>query len=163
MQRKKKQPDPRKLRRFDLIPSQALNEVAKVFGYGHEKHRNKRVEDKHYRDPHESVSSALRHINDWLMRDKFDCESHLYHLAHAASQLIIALEMDIPQAISVGRDITEAEVENYWKSHSTTQPHTVIPTMQTTLPKSTIPVPKVDINEPPSLDNCAGGENDQGN
>lgn len=67
--------------RYDLIPSEAMDEVARVYGYGALKY------DTHnwYRGYAYGLSIAAleRHISLFKQNEDYDKESGLHHLAHA--------------------------------------------------------------------------------
>lgn len=88
--------------RIDLLPSYALQEIAKVFGYGGEKYT---VRDENGKVIHPGddnwkkglgwmgvMASAKRHIEAWVSGHDFDPESSHLHLAHAATNLMFLLE-----------------------------------------------------------------------
>ena len=68
--------------RYDLLPSAALDEVAKVYGFGANKY------DVHNwargYDWGLSIAALERHISAFKQGEDLDPESHLPHLAHAA-------------------------------------------------------------------------------
>lgn len=78
---------------MSLIPQLAIVEVAKVFTYGANKYEeynfSKGSKTTTYTD------AALRHINKYLRNQDIDDESNLYHLAHAASCILMLLDNDL--------------------------------------------------------------------
>lgn len=67
--------------RYDLIPSSALDEVARVYGFGSRKYAvNNWV--KGY-DWGLSIAALERHISAFKQGEDLDPESGLHHLAHA--------------------------------------------------------------------------------
>lgn len=76
--------------RMSLLPQAAILEVAKVLTYGANKYDaynfSKGEEDTTYAD------ACLRHINQYLMNNDIDNESKCHHLAHAAANLLMALD-----------------------------------------------------------------------
>jgi hypothetical protein len=77
--------------RFDLIPPNALNEVAKVLTYGARKY-----DDENW---HRTTSqrryfaAAMRHMWAWLAGSDGDPETGISHLAHAACCLLFMIEL----------------------------------------------------------------------
>lgn len=72
----------RKPERMDLIPFQALEELARVYGFGAEKY-----EDHNYLKGYEyslSLGALLRHVTEWAKGNDTDDESGRHHLMHAA-------------------------------------------------------------------------------
>lgn len=72
----------RKPERYDLIPFEALDELARVYGMGAEKY-----EAHNYLlgfDWSLSLGALLRHVTAWGKGEDRDPESGLSHLAHAA-------------------------------------------------------------------------------
>lgn len=66
--------------RFDLIPVEAMKEVARVYGYGATKYALRNWERGY--DWGLSIAAAERHWADFKNRKSFDDESTLHHLAH---------------------------------------------------------------------------------
>lgn len=78
--------------RFDLIPADALEELAAVYAFGATKYAEDNwVKGMGWR---RCIGSALRHIFKWSMGERDDPESGRHHLAHAAWNLftLIAYE-----------------------------------------------------------------------
>lgn len=77
---------------FALISPIALEEIAKVMGYGATKYadHNWRAGFKWSR----VASAALRHIFAWLRGEDKDKETGLSHLAHAACCICFLLEFE---------------------------------------------------------------------
>lgn len=77
--------------RVDLIPTQLTEEVAKVLTFGAKKYspNNWRGFTKEQQD--EILGSLLRHILEYQKGNKFDVESGLHHLAHAACNIAFIL------------------------------------------------------------------------
>lgn len=79
--------------RYDLIPPEAMNELAKVLAYGAGKYspdnwmRVKNGEQRYY-------AAMQRHVEAWRSGEHTDPESGLTHLSHAMACLsfLIALE-----------------------------------------------------------------------
>lgn len=75
--------------RYELLPVEALAEVAKVMQFGAEKYG--RDNWRKGMPWLELVGSILRHIFAWLCREDNDAESGLPHLAHAATDILFLL------------------------------------------------------------------------
>lgn len=78
--------------RLDLVPPEAILEVGKVLHeaaikYGPWNHRTIKVESH--------LNHAMRHIFLY-----FSCDKSEYHLAHAATRLLLALDMDIQKSLN---------------------------------------------------------------
>jgi hypothetical protein len=71
-----------KLERYDLMPFDALNEIARVYAFGATKY----ADHNWLRGYKWSLSSAalLRHVAQWMLGEDRDSESGCHHLAHAA-------------------------------------------------------------------------------
>lgn len=75
--------------RYDLIPAEALEEMAKVLSKGAEKYAPRNWEygvpySKYYR-------AAIGHLNKWKMGQDSDPETGLSHLAHAGCCVLFLL------------------------------------------------------------------------
>jgi hypothetical protein len=114
-----------------LIPYDCLAEVAKVREFGN----NKYGEEHGWRDVDslDFADAALRHIYKYLYQSDKDSESGLQHLAHAATSILLALQIDIENDRSnslkteldnleyhevdlgtlLGEDIDEDKLRNY--------------------------------------------------
>jgi hypothetical protein len=80
--------------RYDLIPSQALEEIVKALTFGASKYEDDnwhKVEpwDKRY------YGALIRHLNQWKRQEGADPESGLNHLAHAGACLLFLLANEI--------------------------------------------------------------------
>jgi hypothetical protein len=71
--------------RLSLIPVEALNHMAKAFGFGADKYGrfNYRKGMEHSR----LLDAALRHINAITSGEEYDPESKLHHVGHALASL----------------------------------------------------------------------------
>lgn len=72
--------------RFDLLPPDALTELARVYGYGEAKYPSD-VSGPNYLKGyawHKSIASLLRHTMKFMFGESHDPETGLHHLAHAA-------------------------------------------------------------------------------
>lgn len=75
--------------RYDLVPSEALEMVAKIFTMGAKKYNDdnwKFVEEKRY------ISALMRHLEAHRQGKFLDSESGLPHLAHVATNALIMLQ-----------------------------------------------------------------------
>lgn len=78
---------------WDLLPTHALREVVRVFGFGARKHGPdnwKVAKDTRRR----YYASALRHLTDWWDGETKDAESGRHPLAHAAADVLILLALE---------------------------------------------------------------------
>lgn len=75
--------------RFDLVPPEATEAVARVFQHGAEKYGDRNWQ----RGMPWSVAyaSCMRHLNAWYRGEDLDVESNLSHLSHAATNLMMLL------------------------------------------------------------------------
>jgi hypothetical protein len=85
--------------RWDLLPFDAVNDVAVVLDYGARKYAARNWEKglRHGR----LLAAALRHLGAWGMGRDLDDESGLPHLAHAACCVLMLLALHRRQ---VGED-----------------------------------------------------------
>lgn len=80
--------------RLDLIPQFALLSVGEVLEYGTRKYTEKSwplITEGRKR----FLASALRHINAYMRDEMNDPESNLPHLAHAITNLLFVLELNL--------------------------------------------------------------------
>jgi hypothetical protein len=71
-----------KLERYDLLPWDALDEVARVFGLGARKYADRNWEKGYNWGL--SLGALVRHVARWASGETFDHETGCHHLAHAA-------------------------------------------------------------------------------
>jgi hypothetical protein len=77
--------------RFDLVPPNALAEVARVLTYGAGKYDD---ENWHKCDSQRRYfAAAMRHMWAWLAGSDDDPETDISHLAHAICCLLFMLEL----------------------------------------------------------------------
>lgn len=78
--------------RYDLIPPKALNELVLVYTYGCFKYDP----DNWWKGMswRKVIGPMLRHIFKWIRGEKYDSESGLHHLAHAAWNAIALFEYE---------------------------------------------------------------------
>jgi hypothetical protein len=69
--------------RHDLVAPWALNELARVYTYGTQKYDDDNWW-KGLRWKRDTFACILRHVWKWFRGEKYDDESGLHHLAHAA-------------------------------------------------------------------------------
>lgn len=74
---------------FALMPSEGLEEIARVFGYGALKYESRNWERGYSWNL--SISALERHISAFKRREDFDAESGLHHLAHAGAHCLFML------------------------------------------------------------------------
>lgn len=79
--------------RYDLIPYDALKEIAKVLSFGASKYQDRNWEKGFsYSRP---FRAAVGHLCDWFLGEENDPESGLSHLAHAACNILFLLTFRI--------------------------------------------------------------------
>lgn len=79
--------------RPELLPSDALMEVAKVMAFG-----AKKYDDENWRKGFEwtrLLGSCHRHLHAWNAGENKDPESGLSHLSHAACNILFLLEHEL--------------------------------------------------------------------
>ena len=80
---------------FQLIPAYAHKQVAHVFTYGHTKYEKEAGGGKNWEKgmPWTKMLGAVeRHINAFKAGEDIDDESGLFHLAHAATDILMMIE-----------------------------------------------------------------------
>jgi len=72
--------------RFDLIPPEALSEIAAVYGYGEKKYPSKNGKPNYMNGFRYMllIGAMLRHVFRWVAGEDYDKETGIHHLAHAA-------------------------------------------------------------------------------
>lgn len=78
--------------RYDLIPFEALDQIARVYHYGAAKY-----DDHNWRKGYRwslSVGALLRHVSLRMQGERLDAESGLPHLAHAGFHILTLLTFD---------------------------------------------------------------------
>ncbi len=81
--------------RFDLVPPEFEQEVAKAFTYGANKYGDRNWEKGI--DPNRLYAATRRHLHSWFTGELLDEESGNYHLAHAAACIAMMLTFDIKE------------------------------------------------------------------
>ena len=77
---------------YALIPIEAHEQIAKVFGFGAAKYgMNNWRKDLSETDWSRTYSSIQRHLNAFWQGEDADPESGFSHLAHAATQIMILM------------------------------------------------------------------------
>ena len=82
--------------RMDLLPPNAIMEVAKVLAFGAEKYDAenwRKLEDLQNR----YTGASLRHVFAHMNKERLDKETHLSHLAHAICCLLFKLEIELEE------------------------------------------------------------------
>lgn len=80
--------------RFDLVPINAVTELAKVLSFGAAKYAPngwQKVEDPINR----YYAALLRHLFAWRAGEKIDPESGLSHLSHVITNVVFLLEFEL--------------------------------------------------------------------
>lgn len=86
--------------RLDLLPVIPLEEIGKVLTFGAKKYSERNWEKGFsWSRPY---GAALRHIFAFWRGEKYDPETGLHHLAHAACCILFLLEFDL--ASGAGKD-----------------------------------------------------------
>lgn len=88
-----------KVERYDLLPFEGLDEIARVYGRGAEKY-----EPNNWRKGYRyslSYGALLRHVSRWAQGEDRDQETGLHHLAHAAWHCLTLITF---QARGLGSD-----------------------------------------------------------
>lgn len=102
--------------RYDLLPSEAIEQVVAVLTHGAEKYAPdnwRKVEnpsDRYY-------AAGRRHDESRRQGEKFDADSNLPHLAHAICCLIFRLQLDIEREQKVKQFFDNAAVPEDWPAH----------------------------------------------
>jgi hypothetical protein len=79
--------------RHDLVPPWSLNEIARVYTYGTIKYDDDNWW-KGLKWKKDVFGCILRHVWKWFRGEKFDDESGLHHMAHAAWNCIAIMEYE---------------------------------------------------------------------
>lgn len=77
--------------RMELIPTELIEEVAKVLTFGAEKYDDYNWQKFTPKQRGECVGSLMRHIEAYRKGEKLDPESGLSHLAHAGCNIAFLL------------------------------------------------------------------------
>ncbi len=89
--------------RFELVPSDALEEIAAVLTFG----AAKRGENNWTKGQHWSryLGAALRHIYSYMRGENFDPETNRSHLAHAGCCVLFLLSYQLRKIGTDDRDV----------------------------------------------------------
>lgn len=79
--------------RMDLLPPNALEEIAKVLTHGAKKYEDWNYLKGNGLDLNRLYGACLRHLNSWHKGEENDKESSYSHIAHAACCLMMILEI----------------------------------------------------------------------
>lgn len=102
----------------EYIRTEVLDAINNVFDHGAKKHGTfswrdgKSTSSSSHRTlvAEYHVFKALKHINAWFLDSEHDAHSEEHHLAHAASRLVIALDLILPKEEN-GPKRTQGEAE----------------------------------------------------
>ena len=87
--------------RYELVPIEAIEEIAKVLTYGADKYKPNSwqlvepFEDRYY-------AAAMRHIMAWRKGESIDLESKLNHLSHALCNIMFLLWKELQDSKQSG-------------------------------------------------------------
>ena len=94
--------------RWDLMPFRALDLVARIMTYGAQKYGDRNWESGLSEEfATRQLAAAFRHLQSHMIGVKFDAESGLPHLAHAATDVLMALEL---YTLMTGQKLNEASL-----------------------------------------------------
>jgi len=80
--------------RYDLLPWRAVHEVVRVLTFGAGKYGpNNWRKVKHARDRY--FAAVHRHLQAWEVGERDDAESGLHHLAHAVTNILFLLTLEL--------------------------------------------------------------------
>ena len=82
--------------RYDLIPADALKEVARVLALGEEKHKGNNFRDVHL-EHNQHIASAFRHGEAYRGGERVDPEMGTHHLAHRIVRDLYQLQIDMEE------------------------------------------------------------------
>ncbi len=84
--------DNRKLR-WDLLPVDPIRQIVRVLTFGAEKYAADNWQ--HVPQPFDRYyAAAMRHLTDWRDGERYDRETGIHHLAHAACCMLFLLWFD---------------------------------------------------------------------
>ena len=82
--------------RWDLLPFRAIDLVARIMTYGAKKYGDRNWENgANEAFAQRQIAAAYRHLKKHMTGNVYDSESGLRHLAHAATDILMALELNI--------------------------------------------------------------------
>ena len=79
--------------RMDLLPPNAIEELAKAMTYGAKKYGDDNYLNGEMLNPNRLVAAGLRHTFSYLKGNKINEESGLHHLSHALASFAMAIEI----------------------------------------------------------------------
>lgn len=79
--------------RYDLMPADVMEEVAKVYTFGANKYGDRNWENG--LAYHRPYGAAHRHMASWWMGENLDRETNIHHLAHAICELEFLLAFEL--------------------------------------------------------------------
>ena len=79
--------------RFDLVPINALTDIAKVFSFGAKKYSDFNWKKGKCMEWHRLFSACLRHLNAFWDGEDFDKESKFHHVASAGCNIMMLLSL----------------------------------------------------------------------
>ena len=85
--------------RYDLIPVDALKEVARVLALGEEKHKGNNFRDVHL-EHNQHIASAFRHGEAYRGGEMMDTEMGTHHLAHRIVRDLYQMQIDMEHKMS---------------------------------------------------------------
>lgn len=109
--------------RYDLIPPNSLEELAKVYTYGTRKYSDDNWW-KGLKWKKDVFGCILRHVWKWFRGEKCDDESGLHHLSHAAWNCFTLMEYERnkigiddrnPYAMDMLNDVEREKRIEYWR------------------------------------------------
>lgn len=78
---------------WNLMPFRALDSVAQILTFGSKKYGDRNWEKGDIAFAERCLAASFRHLSKRMQGRPFDEESHLPHLAHAACDILMALEL----------------------------------------------------------------------
>lgn len=112
--------------RFDLVPPWSMDQIAQVYTYGTRKYDDDNWW-KGLRWKRDVLGCIFRHVWKWVRGEKWDDESGLHHLAHAAWNCIALMEYErnnvgIDDRVPYTLDLMDEEERNrriqMWKMYA---------------------------------------------
>ena len=106
--------------RYDLIPADALKEVARVLALGEEKHKGNNFRDVHL-EHNQHIASAFRHGEAYRGGERVDPEMGTHHLAHRIVRDLYQLQIDMEHKMS-DAEKAWAYAEKAWENQCQKEP-----------------------------------------
>jgi hypothetical protein len=121
--------------RYDLVPYEAIEALAKVLTFGAEKHGANSWQDIEDADD-QYYAAAMRHLQEWRKnRNAVDAESGFPALAHALCDIMFLLVKGIREKRGIVKDLIAPKLQGdvkegecncnnceYWDTNSTCRP-----------------------------------------